>query len=891
MSIRTITRQAVLAAVDEFDVLGREEFLRKYGFGPARDYLLVHDGKRYDSKAIVGVAYGFQHPDEGPLASDEFGGGRGTVIPVLKSLGFEIEANGQEAIPMGGTRVWLIRAGREGQHEQLALDEGVALIGWSDLGELNSEMSRDDLKKMIGDQYGEERTQSLASQAGQIYRFINEVKVGDLVVLPLRTKPSHVALGRILGPYRYRLDGRFRDSDGRNTRDTDWIEREVPYERFDPDLREAFGLQGTIRELTKHDAATRIDEVLDGADASAIHLVLKWSATLEQKTIEYHREVADEHGAVWWGRFSKPGVTGLAADRLNKLRQQLERGSLTNVFLQSAASTWRTRLLAVTTNRAEVEEQLVPPYYDHEAHQSLWVKLSDFEQIEPTELTEGFVLAQSGEPVTAGALGNQSPLIIRRQSATSAARYFILNQAASGGGYEDAEGRAYHWTDRSSGAWKQLANSAGAQFVYYRPGRATDGTSKTYFGMGRVGSVRAEVRDDGLQHFVAEVEEFQPFDVPVPWDQGPPRNAQTSILPVTPVQFDKLLSLGMNSDAVPFDTASVRAAAEQRGLNLTFEIYAQVVAALNSGKHVILTGPPGTAKTTLAQAVAEAARDAGICRGYTLTTATADWTTFETIGGLRPTKSGQLEFREGHFLNAIRKHEWLVIDELNRSNFDRAFGQLFTVLSGQPVVLPYQRTEAGERPLTLVPEGKESPIEDADVLEVPQAWRGGATMNVFDKNLLFEMSFALMRRFAFIEVASPSRAVFEALIDRETGGEAAPASLAKRLLEIRELKDLGPAVYMDLARYLRERMAIGPADESDLLFESFFSYLLPQFEGIDDAGGQDLFKMVGQLVGPARKNRLRTTLNAVLGLDLQAPADHQEIEPFEPELVSGVEEV
>jgi hypothetical protein len=289
MSIRTLTREAVLSALNEFDTLGREEFLRRYGFGPARDYVLVNDGKRYDSKAIVGVAYGFQHPDEGPLASSEFGGGRGTVIPVLQSLGFEIEPSGQEAISSSGTRVWLIRAGRGGQYEQLALDEGVALIGWSDLGELSSEMSRDDLKELIREQYGEERVQSLASQAGQIYRFIHDVKVGDLVVLPLRTKPNHVAVGRILGPYRYRADGVFRDSDGRNTRDAEWIEREIPYERFDPDLREAFGLQGTIRKIAKDDAAARIDEVLDGADASAIHLVLKWSASLEQRTIEYHR--------------------------------------------------------------------------------------------------------------------------------------------------------------------------------------------------------------------------------------------------------------------------------------------------------------------------------------------------------------------------------------------------------------------------------------------------------------------------------------------------------------------------------------------------------------------------------------------------------------------------
>jgi dynein-related subfamily AAA family protein len=83
--------------------------------------------------------------------------------------------------------------------------------------------------------------------------------------------------------------------------------------------------------------------------------------------------------------------------------------------------------------------------------------------------------------------------------------------------------------------------------------------------------------------------------------------------------------------------------------------------------------------------VAEAAAAAGLCAGYVLTTATADWTTYETIGGLKPTQDNRLTFAPGHFLEAIEQNKWLVIDELNRSNFDRAFGQLFTVLSGQAV--------------------------------------------------------------------------------------------------------------------------------------------------------------------------------------------------------------
>jgi MoxR-like ATPase len=803
MLLDGLSRDAVLAAIREFDEIGRDEFLERYGYGPARDYVLVYEGKRYDSKAIAGVAYGYDHPGEAPLTPDQFVGGRATVMRVLGSLGFEVDDTSVEEEP-AGERVWIIRAGREGEQESLALDQNVALIGWSTLGQLNSELSRDELKKRIQAEYGEHRPQSLASQAGQIYRFVNEVSVGDLVVLPLRTNPNRVAVGRIVGPYRYREDGSFFDSDGRHTHDVEWLSRSIPYERFDPDLRDAFGQQGTVSEVTKDAAAARILEVaLEGADASAIHLVLKWSPTLEPNTIELHRQVVEQHGAVWWGRVSKPGTTGLAADRLRKFQEQIDSGSLTNVYLHAAAATWRTRLLAITTTRDDVDESLIPSYYKPGTHHSLWVKITDFEETDPVELTEGFVLAQSGEPVTLGALGNQTPIIIRKQSATLPARYFILNQAAAGGGYADEEGLIYHWTERSSGAWKQLANSPGANFVYYRPGEAVDGTGQTYFGTGQIASIGSDEREDGLQHFMAQIEHFRTFDTPVPWKEGPTRNAQTSIQPITRVQYEKLLAEGMtDNQAITFDVDSVRAAAEERGLILTDEIYTQLVAALNSGKHVILTGPPGTAKTTVAQVVAETARDAGLCSDYTLTTATADWTTFETIGGLRPTSVGELEFHEGHFLSAIRQNRWLVIDELNRSNFDRAFGQLFTVLSGQTVVLPYHRPHSGTSPLTLVPEGKEPPIGDADVLEIPQGWRIVATMNVFDKTLLFEMSFALMRRFAFIEVASPSQAVFEALIDREAGGETAPAYLAKQLLQLRQLKDLGPAVYMDLARYL-----------------------------------------------------------------------------------------
>jgi len=83
---------AVKKAIAEHDRLGRDTFLSTYGYGPAREYLLRHKGNDYDSKAIAGVAYGYQFPEEGPLMSEDFSGGIGSggAARKLSQLGFEI---------------------------------------------------------------------------------------------------------------------------------------------------------------------------------------------------------------------------------------------------------------------------------------------------------------------------------------------------------------------------------------------------------------------------------------------------------------------------------------------------------------------------------------------------------------------------------------------------------------------------------------------------------------------------------------------------------------------------------------------------------------------------------------------------------------------------------
>ncbi|MFF7921764.1 HNH endonuclease [Streptomyces mirabilis] len=85
-----ITREAVLKALAEHDELGRDAFLAKYGFGEARSYVLLHEGREYDSKAVAGVAHKWGHGRA--LTPGEFSGGKDHAVAWLKRAGFQVKA-------------------------------------------------------------------------------------------------------------------------------------------------------------------------------------------------------------------------------------------------------------------------------------------------------------------------------------------------------------------------------------------------------------------------------------------------------------------------------------------------------------------------------------------------------------------------------------------------------------------------------------------------------------------------------------------------------------------------------------------------------------------------------------------------------------------------------
>ena len=130
-------------------------------------------------------------------------------------------------------------------------------------------------------------------------------------------------------------------------------------------------------------------------------------------------------------------------------------------------------------------------------------------------------------------------------------------------------------------------------------------------------------------------------------------------------------------------------------------LYAEI---LNRRKNIVLEGPPGTGKTHAIEGIVDELRSCGIDVGgdgegkFAITMHPA--TSYEDfIEGLRPIGEGNFGYKPGVFVERVRdaiqnphQQHVVLLDELNRSNVPRVFGDLLTTL------------EASKRTPTKIPE-------------------------------------------------------------------------------------------------------------------------------------------------------------------------------------------
>lgn len=128
---------------------------------------------------------------------------------------------------MSNATIWGLHAGRTGEAHELFLQKNVVAIGWAAMGDLSTiPANREAFKLAFCNAYPDTKPGAAANGAGQPYRFVHEMKPGDLIAYPSKSdKLIHV--GQIDGPYFYRPDG----MGYRNQRSVKWL-RAIPRQNF-----------------------------------------------------------------------------------------------------------------------------------------------------------------------------------------------------------------------------------------------------------------------------------------------------------------------------------------------------------------------------------------------------------------------------------------------------------------------------------------------------------------------------------------------------------------------------------------------------------------------------------------------------------------------------------
>jgi len=160
---------------------------------------------------------------------------------------------------LGGPNLWLLRAGDRGQGEEIALTRGLVGIGYDGLPGLHSIKDIKAFREHYINTHSKDSIGRVNAVVPQIWKFMNEIKINDYVVLPLKTQNSKIiAVGKIVGDYQYED----LNPEIKQFRPVKWLNKDVPRDAFDPEINESFGNNGTVFHIGGIDTVNKLKEML-----------------------------------------------------------------------------------------------------------------------------------------------------------------------------------------------------------------------------------------------------------------------------------------------------------------------------------------------------------------------------------------------------------------------------------------------------------------------------------------------------------------------------------------------------------------------------------------------------------------------------------------------------
>lgn len=167
--------------------------------------------------------------------------------------------------PLNEKTIWGIHAGKTSAAEPLFLEENVIALGWRRLGDL-SELgdTREEFKAHYTEIMPEKSKQHVALNAGQLFRFVHEMQIGDLVVFPGKID-REVHIGEVMGEYMYRPEVH---ADYANQRKVKWL-KHVARTRFSQAALYEMGSAMSLFQI-KNNA----DEIIAALEGKALEEVI-----------------------------------------------------------------------------------------------------------------------------------------------------------------------------------------------------------------------------------------------------------------------------------------------------------------------------------------------------------------------------------------------------------------------------------------------------------------------------------------------------------------------------------------------------------------------------------------------------------------------------------------
>jgi len=142
-------------------------------------------------------------------------------------------------------RAWMVRAGDDNELAGIVEERNLVAIGWREVGDVSDVGSRKEFKERYRQAFPEHSTGRLRTNAAQIYRFAQEIQVGDYVLTYI-TSSREILIGLIEGPYQYLRDPCLDKYP--HVRQVDWLAK-VSRDDFGQRARRSLGSRSTVFSL------------------------------------------------------------------------------------------------------------------------------------------------------------------------------------------------------------------------------------------------------------------------------------------------------------------------------------------------------------------------------------------------------------------------------------------------------------------------------------------------------------------------------------------------------------------------------------------------------------------------------------------------------------------